>query len=267
METIHTYSVDITVYADTQMQTVIHKDTIYESLEEIELITQIEDDLLDGDDWWQDIVDEVENKLGANWNCIEVVSFNRHFGRILERDYCVLGLEPKNDFVWMNKLFLFGENRWDNIGETFSGSIIFSDQLSNIQSDQYYRYGSDANVIVMIKEIASRELFSCNVVDVVINPSASSILSMGLIGHYKLMISIPTKIKVDRLKQIYQSMNICTEIFDELSYQRRLVRINKIPELDFLDKAFDQVQIMLDAQSENSLFSTLKNEFKPKFDI
>jgi hypothetical protein len=67
--------------------------------------------------------------------------------------------------------------------------------------------------------------------------------------------------------QIYQSMNICTDISNELYNQIRLVKFNKIPELAFLDKALDQVQFLLDTQSEHSLFSTLKNEFKPNFDF
>ena len=261
-------SYEITVYADSLMQTELKKDTLnIDYHEDLVLILGMEEDLRDGEDWWDDIVDEVEDEFGDKWNCIEIVSSNKQYGRILERDYCVLLLKPKNDFVWMSKLFLFGKDRCERIGETFAGSLIFSDELSKIQSNHYYRYGSDANVIAMIKEIAGSELYDCNVVDVVINPSDQSITAMTLIDHYKLMLFVPTKLKVGRLKQIFQSVNICTEVSYELSNQRQSIRINGLSDLQFLENTFDQVQIMLDAQSEKSLFSTLKNEFKPMFDF
>jgi hypothetical protein len=264
---MNTYPVDITVYADSQKNTVLHKDTTFQPIEVIQRFRNSNAEFYDDDKWWERIVFGIEKKFDGNWYCIEVVTSDRKFGRVLNRDHCVLGLEPKNDFVWMNKLFLFGEHPWENIGETFSGSIIFSTELNKIHTNQYYRYGSDENVVAMIKDIAESDLFDCNVVDVVINPAVSSILAMSLVNHYKLMLSIPTKIKVDRLMQIYQSMNICTDISNELYNQIRLVKFNKIPELAFLDKALDQVQFLLDTQSEHSLFSTLKNEFKPNFDF
>ena len=92
-------SYEITVYADSLMQTELKKDTLnIDYHEDLVLILGMEEDLRDGEDWWDDIVDEVEYEFGDKWNCIEIVSSNKQFGRILERDYCVLLLKPKNDF-------------------------------------------------------------------------------------------------------------------------------------------------------------------------
>ena len=257
-------SYEITVYADSLMQTELKKDTLnIDYHEDLVLILGMEEDLRDGEDWWEDIVDEVEDKFGDKWNCIEIVSSNKHYGRILERDYCVLLLKPKNDFVWMSKLFLFGKDRCERIGETFAGSLIFSDELSKIQSNHYYRYGSDANVIAMIKEIAGSELYDCNVVDVVINPSDQSITAMSLIDHYKLMLFVPTKQKVGRLNDIYKSITICKDAFNGLSYQINLIQLNKLSDQNFLDKALNEIKILLDGQSQHSFFATMKKELKP----
>ena len=137
------------------------------------------------------------------------------------------------------------------------------DELIKIQSDHYYRYGSDENVISMIKSIADRELFDCKFVDVVINPSSNSIFVMSLIHHYKFMFSVSTKQKVERLNDIYKSITICKDAFNDLSYQISLLELNKLSNQNFLDKALDEIKILLDGQSQHSFFATLKNEFKP----
>jgi hypothetical protein len=260
---MNTYPIDITVYADSQKNTVLHKETTYAAFEIIQRISHSDSEFIDDDKWWERIVFGIENIFADNWYCIEVVTSDGKFGRILERDYCVLGLDAKNEFVWMNKLFLFGKTRWANISETFSGSLIFSYEITNIQSDRYYRYGSDENVISMIKGIADSELFDCKFVDVVINPSSNSILAMNLIHHYEFIISVPTKKKVARLNEIYQSITICKDAFSELSNQINLIQLNKLSDQNFLNKALYEIKILLDGQSQHSFFATLKKEFKP----
>lgn len=260
---MNTYPVNFTVYADSQKNTVLHKDTTYLAFEVIQRISSSDSESIDDDKWWERTVFEIEKKFGDNWYCIEVVTSDGKFGRILERDYCVLGLDAKSDFVWMNKLFLFGKTRWANISETFAGSLVYGDELIKIQSDHYYRYGSDENVISMIKSIADRELFDCKFVDVVINPSSNSIFAMSLIHHYKFMFSVSTKQKVERLNDIYKSITICKDAFNDLSYQISLLELNKLSNQNFLDKALDEIKILLDGQSQHSFFATLKNEFKP----
>ena len=115
--------ITLKIYADPQMNVEIATWMIDEDLSHNLYLDSQENDLLDGEDWWEECVVEIEEKYGESWNCFEIISSNGNSGRILERDYCVNYQKPKNYFSWVSKLYLFGDTSWGQLEKTFDVSV------------------------------------------------------------------------------------------------------------------------------------------------
>lgn len=224
-------------------------------------INSQENDLLDGGDWWEDSARKVEEKFGNSWYCFEIISSNQNSGRILERDYCINSRKPINYFNWMSKIYLFGETSWTNLERTFAGSFIYQVDHQEIQPHRYYRLATDENVISMIKSICGKKLENYPVLDIVINPSPTSLLALKLAEPYKYPIYIPTKNKVQRLQKLQKSLSLSHEFIGSSLTFLRAIEQFELSDLNFISESFDLLETMADEKSLDSLHSRFLNEF------
>jgi hypothetical protein len=258
---MHKQTAKLTIYSDALMSNVIDTRLIQgNSLANFQKNDQ-EYDLLDGEDWWEDYASEIENQYGASWYCFEVVSSDKKYGRILERNYCINYEKPVNFFNWMNKIYLFGDKSWDLFEKNFSDSISYTLDLSKINSDQYYRFGTDEHIISMLRVLGGNQLRKCTVLDVVINPAPKTLLSLKLTEPYKFPIYLPSKTKVERLRKLNRTLQISSGLFDSLITTKRTIADQSLEELQFLSDSIDKLAELLDQDSPNSISSIFIDEF------
>ncbi len=252
----------LTIYADFEMNVLIDS---WEIGEELSITFPIEDqefDKFDSYDWWEYYASKVESRFGSSWKCFEIISSDKTKGRILERNFCLDYEKPTNYFSWIDKVFLFGNTSSEQLKTTFSESIHYQVDLEKIYSDCYYRFGTDESIVAILRRLGGYELSSCSVLDVVLNPSPSSLIAMKLIDHYKYQISLPTKSKVKRLQQLDSSLRISESIYYSAKHVKRAIDQNELSELSFLSISINNLAVLINGSSTHSINSIFLDEFK-----
>jgi hypothetical protein len=252
----------LTVYADLEMSVLIYSWEIDEELSNTLPIEEAEFDKFDSYDWWEYYASKVERRFGDSWKCFEIISSDKTKGRILERSFCLDYEKPINHFSWIDKVFLFGDTSSEQLHTTFSESIHYQVDLKKLYSNCYYRFGTDEAIVAILRRLGGHELSSCAVLDVVLNPSPSSLLAMKLIDHYKYQISIPTKSKVKRLQQLDSSLRISESIYYSAKHVQRAIDQNELSELSFLSISINNLAVLINGSSTHSLNSIFLDEFK-----
>lgn len=252
---------NLTVYADLEMSVLIDSWEIDEEMSNTLPIEEAEFDKFDSYDWWEYYASEVERRFGDSWKCFEIISSDKTKGRILERSFCLDYEKPIDHFSWIDKVFLFGDKSSEQLHTTFSESIHYQLDLKKIYLDCYYRFGTDESIVTILRRLGGYELSNCEVLDVVLNPSPSSLLAMKLIDHYKYQISIPTKSKVKRLQQLDSSLRISQSIYHSTKHVKRIIDQNQLSELRFLSISINNLAVMINGDSPHALNSIFLDEF------
>lgn len=224
-------------------------------------IYEIEDDLLDGDDWWHEYADAAENNFGSKWSRILIKTKDESQGRYIDRNYFLDGVINNNNFVYHDKLFLVGESSSPNLTAYFSDHIIFNYQLNKINSVKYYEKGNDETLISLIDEFTNVMHGEVKVVDVIYNPSPQSMMMMKLSEHYKFMIHIPTKDKVNELIGLNKALNFTSRIYQEMLQARRIANGYGTCELNFTMSLIDVIESKIYPESDNSFYRTFAEKF------
>lgn len=253
--------IKVKIYADKEMSTEIDTWSFDENSRNKIYIQSQENDLLDGEDWWEGYANEIEEKYGNSWNCFEIISSNPNCGRILERDYCINFQKPINYFSWMSKVYLFGDTSWDHLEKNFAGSFIYNVDHQKIEPHLYYRFATDENVISMIKRVVGIPLSKCSVLDVVINPTPTALLALKLAEPYKFPIYIPSKNKLQRLGQLDKARDISEELLSSSTTFMRAIDQFELTDLHFISNCFDSLESLTDKNSPDSLHSRFIDEF------
>jgi hypothetical protein len=224
-------------------------------------IYEIEEDLLDGEDWWYDYADDAENKFGSKWSRILVKTKDESQGRYIDRNYFLDGIINNNNFVYHDKLFLVGESSSDNLSVYFSEHIIFNYHLSNIPSVKPYKKGEDETLISLFEAFTNVIFREAKIIDVVYNPSPQSIMMMKLSEHYKFMVHIPSKDKVNELIGLKKALNFTDSIYHELLQARKIANGYGTYELNFMMPLIDEIERKIHLESDNSFYKTFLEKF------
>lgn len=250
--------------AQTLSVSIFSRDTLTECLESYEshgLIYEIEDDLLDGEDWWHEYADDAEYKFGSKWERILVKTKDESQGRYIDRNYFLNGIINNNNFVYHDKLFLVGESSSNNLSAYFSEHIILNYHLNKIPSLKPYKKGEDETLISLIKTFTSAMLGKAKVVDVVYNPSPHSIMMMKLSEHYKFMVHIPSKDKVNELIGLRKSLLFTGKIYQEMLQARKIANGYSTSELNFIIPLTEEMESKIYPESDNSFYKTFLEKF------
>ena len=224
-------------------------------------IYEIEDDLLDYGDWWHDYADMAEDKFGSKWSKILIKTEDESRARSIDRNYFLDGVINNNNFVYHDKLFLVGKTSAKNLNVYFSQHIIFNYQLDKINSVKYYQKGYDETLISLINEFISLMFDEAKVVDVIYNPTSQSILAMKLSEHYKYMVHIPTKDKVNDLIGLTKAMRFSNRIYQELLQAKRIAHGYGTSELNFIIPLIDEIERKFNFDSDDSFYKIFEEKF------
>jgi len=224
-------------------------------------IYEIEDDLQDGEDWWCDYAEDAEDKFGSNWSTILIKTEDESQARVIDRNYYINGEINNNNFVYHDKLLLIGESSSINLSKYFSGHIIFNYLLDEVNSEKYYPKGSDYNLISIVIPFMNFLYSPSTIVDVVYNPSPQSILAMKISDHYKFMIHIPTKDKLNELIGLVKAMNFTCNLHDELLQAKRISKGYGTSELNFIMPLIDEIENKIDPDSDISFYKIFEKNF------
>ncbi len=249
------YTLNISVFSNESMTECL------DSYESDGLISDIEHDLLDDEDWWYEYADDAEDKFGSKWSTILIKSLDESQARLIDRNYYLNGVINNNNFVYHDKLFLVGKSSSQNLGIYFSGHLIFNYKLSEIHSVKSYLKGNDETLIALIDEFTSVMYGEAKVVDVIFNPSPKSILMMKLSEHYKFMVHIPTKDKVNELIGLKKSLNFTGRIYQDMLEARRIANGYGTSELNFMMPLIDEIESKIYPESDNSYYRTFEEKF------
>lgn len=250
--------------AHTLTVTIFSSDFLNECLESYEsrgLIHEIEGDLLDGEDWWLKYADDAEYKFGNKWSRILVKTKDESQGRYIDRNYFLDGIINNNNFVHHDKLFLVGESSSNNLSVYFSEHIIFNYHLNKISSLKPYKKGEDETLISLIEAFTNVIFREAKIVDVVYNPSPQSIMMMKLSEHYKFMVHIPSKEKVNELIGLKKALNFTESIYHELLQARKIANSYGTCELNFMMPLIDEIERKIYIESDNSFYKTFLENF------
>lgn len=224
-------------------------------------IYEIEDDLLDGEDWWYEYANYAEGKYGSKWSTILIKTEDELKGRFIDRNYFLDGIINNNNFLYHDKIFLIGESSFVNLNAFFSGHIIFNYQLSNIKSVKYYQKGYDETLIALIKSFIIPTLVDAKVVDVIYNPSPQAIMMMKLADHYQFMVHIPSKDKVNEFIGLSKSLEFTSSIYHEILQARRIANGYGTSELNFMLPLIEDIETKIDPKSDDSFYKTFERKF------
>lgn len=223
-------------------------------------IYEIEDDLLNDEDWWYDYADLAEDKFGSKWSTILIKTKDESQGRFIDRNYFLDGV-VKNNFVYHDKLFLIGESSSKNLSVYFSGHIIFNYQLDEIHSVKYYEKGKDETLISLIDGFTSVMFSGSKVVDVIYNPTPQSILAMKLSEHYKYMVHISTKDKVNELIGLNKALQFTDSIYHEMLQAKNIANGYSTTELNFMMPMIDEIDSKIFPESDSSFYKIFEEKF------
>jgi len=232
-----------------------------ESYESQGIICEIEDDLLDDEDWWHEYADDAEDKFGSKWSTILIKTKDESQGRYIDRSYFLDGVVNHNNFVYYDKLFLVGESSSPNLSVYFSGHIIFNYQLNESKSVKYYEKGNDETLISIIDGFMNVMFHEAKVVDVIYNPTPQSIMMMKLSEHYKYMVHIPTKDKVNELIGLKKSLEFAGAISYEMLQARRIANGYGTSELNFMMPLIEQIESKIYPESDDSFYRNFEEKF------
>jgi len=227
-------------------------------------IYEIEEDSLDGEDWWYDYADDAEDKFGSKWAKIFIISEDGIQGRFITRGYYLTGEIDRNDFVYHDKLFLIGTSTSENISSHFSGQIIINYRYDEVKVAKYYHKGFDEQIITLIKGFINGELKSPLdeiVIDVVYNPNPQSILTMKLADHYDFMIHLPTKEKVNELIGLDKAYEYSDIIHKLLHDTKNIADVYPTDHLNFIKPWLAEIENKINSDSEDSFLQIFKNRF------
>lgn len=250
--------------AQTLSVSIFSSDSFTECLESYEthgLIYEIEDDLLDGEDWWHEYANNAEEKFGKKWSTILIKTEDESIGRFIDRNYFLDGVVNNNNFVYHDKLFLIGESSSKNLSVYFSGHIIFNYQLDEIHSVKYYDKGKDVTLISLIDGFTSVMFSDAKVVDVIYNPTPQSILAMKLSEHYKFMVHIPTKDKVNELIGLTKALQFTDGIYHEMLQAKNISNGYSTTELNFMIPMIDEINSKIFPESDSSFYKIFEEKF------
>ena len=223
-------------------------------------VHEIEHDLLDGEDWWEDIIYSVEEKFDNKWSSVLISRSDQRQARVLSRSYCINGEIDNFNFTYFDKLFLIGKKTSSYLTTCFSQNVILNYKMSKID-DIYYQKGSDENIISLIRSCFNYELDHPYVVDVIYNPNPNSILMMKLKDDYKFLVHIPTKEKLNELIGLNKSYTYSCEILDTLDQAESISECYQTNELNFLLPALKTIREKINSDSESSYFNTFLRDF------
>jgi hypothetical protein len=224
-------------------------------------IYEIEDDSLDGEDWWYDYADLAEDNFGSKWSTILIKTKDESQGRYIDRNYFLDGVINNNNFIYHDKLFLIGESSSPNLNVYFSEHIIFNYQLDEINSVKYYERGKDETLISLIDGFTSVIFGDAKVVDVIYNPTPQSILAIKLSEHYKYMVHIPTKDKVNDLIGLNKALQFTGSIYHEMLQAKNISNGYSTSELNFMMPMIDELDSKIFPESDNSFYTIFEEKF------
>jgi hypothetical protein len=224
-------------------------------------IYEIEEDLLDGEDWWYDYADDAENKFGNNWTKIIITSEDESQGRFIDRNYYPDGVINNNNFIYHDKLFLIGDSSSPNLNACFSGQIIFNYRFDEIKSAKYYEIEKDESLISLIDGFTRVIHGKSKVVDVIYNPSPQSIFMMKLSDHYKFMIHIPTKDKVNDLVGLNKALQFSDYVYHKMLEAKKISKSYGTSDLNFMEKLIADMEQKLHPQSASSFYNIFEEKF------
>ena len=248
-------NVVVDVFSDSNFEDKIDSYEMFSTIEAIEY------DLLDGDDWWQEIVDIANEKFGSNWRKIFVHAVDGDGARVLDKDYCETGKSEGRDFVFHDKIFLIGETTSENLASCFSGSISLSYPFADNGLAKFYHKGRDEGIILLLKSLLLPHCQGIKVVDVVYNPSPQSVLAMKLRGHYKYMVHFSTKEKLNELIGFERLVRYAIDLQGELRVVRAIGRRYHAERLNFMLPFVDEIEAKLDLDSQGSFLDLFERHF------
>jgi hypothetical protein len=243
---------------------VFSSESVTEFLESYEghgYIHDIEDDLLDGADWWQEYADDAEYKFASKWSKILITTKDESQGRYIYRDYYLHGVINNNNFPFHDKLFLIGESSSPNLPIYFLRHIIFNYHLDEINSVKHYQKGEDETLISLIHGFTNAKFGRAKVVDVIYNPSPQAIMMMKLSEHYKFMVHIPSKEKVNELIGLNKSLNFTVGIYHDLLQARRIANCYETSDLNFIIPLIDEIERKIYPESDGSFYRNFEENF------
>jgi hypothetical protein len=133
--------------------------------------------------------------------------------------------------------------------------------LDEIHSIKYYEKGKDETLIALINGFTSVVYSNAKVVDVIYNPTPKSILAMKLSEHYKYMVHIPTKDKVNDLIGLSKSLIFTNKIYHEMLKARKIANGYKTSELNFMMPLIDEIDNKIFPDSESSFYKIFVEKF------
>ena len=99
------------------------------------------------------------------------------------------------------------------------------------------------------------------VVDVVYNPTPHSIMMMKLSEHYKFMVHISTKDKVNELIGLNKALQFTHRMYHDLLEARRITNGYGTTELNFMMPLIEQIENKIYSESDDSFYKTFERKF------
>jgi len=202
-------------------------------------IYEIEFDIMDGNDWWQEFYELAEEKFGNEWKKIRIKTQDSSKGRLLDRNYCRHGVIDHNDFSYIDKLFLMGNSSFKNFDKIFSNHITLRYESRKIDKNIFYEKGTDEEIIKLLMKFRQDRGQSINVVDVVYNTSEQAITAIKLVSHYDAIIHIPTKQKLNRLIALSKGKEFIINSYEQMLHAKRIA---KLYSADFLEDIYPLIK-------------------------
>jgi hypothetical protein len=126
---------------------------------------------------------------------------------------------------------------------------------------KYYEKGKDETLISLIDGFTSVIFGDAKVVDVIYNPTPQSILAMKLSEHYKYMVHIPTKDKVNDLIGLNKALQFTDSIYHEMLQAKNISNGYATSELNFMMPMIDELDSKIFPESDNSFYKIFEEKF------
>ena len=149
-----------------------------------------DDDLNDGEDWWIPFIDDAEEKYGDQWNCVVATSDDEEIGITFSRSDYFDDAETKQTTSFIPRLFMFGDEFWENMQYTFVNHIYQELGIEHFEYDKFYFVNRDEYFIKTIQNVFNLKNEKYKTVTIVMNPDERSISAMALVGHFSQMILV-----------------------------------------------------------------------------
>jgi hypothetical protein len=226
----------VRVYADLEARFLLTEDT------HSTVIGEEWDDLDDGDDGWESLLDRVEERFGDGWKLV-VVYQNHLVGRCFTRQRHLLGDQEFQLSVDIGqRLYLYGCEDLDAVSSSFVGSICYESTLDTDSPHNWHIGGRDENVMKILAPLLEEKPFNLEKCIVVRNPGEISKLSwLKLQEKYQCAVWLDGHEDFSTISALSRALEVPAMLEEDLTRVANFVSYYDLKNFSFLERFIDKM--------------------------